>query len=124
VAGVKPATILFSFGPIRSIADLNLLDFLAVELPDKAKDFILEGNDVVESSKRSIVNSMRVYGEIVSSMERNGIEVPIGINVEQLTKSNFKSAVTMLENFEKVIDLQPSEVSEHLKKIDGSLYLG
>ena len=95
------------------------MDFLAVELPDKAKDFILEGNDVVESSKRSIVNSLKVYGEIVSSMERNGIEVPIGINVEQLTKSNFKSAVAMLENFEKVIDLPPSEVSEHLKKIDG-----
>ncbi|MCL6003124.1 MAG: hypothetical protein M1556_05735 [Candidatus Thermoplasmatota archaeon] len=120
VAGVRPATILFSFGPIRSIADLNLLDFLAVELPDKAKDYILESNDLAESSKRSVVNSLRVYGEIVSAIEEREIRVPTGINVEQLTKSNFSSAVTMLENFEKVIDLNGSDVNDYIKKIVSS----
>ncbi|MEM0136396.1 MAG: hypothetical protein QXU18_14415 [Thermoplasmatales archaeon] len=120
IAGVKPATILFSFGPIRSIADLNLLDFLAVELPDKAKDFILENNDVAESSKRSIINSLRVYGEIISSMEKNKIDIPTGVNVEQLTKSNFASSVTMLKNFERVIDLGGSDVGEYLKEVSSN----
>jgi 5,10-methylenetetrahydrofolate reductase len=120
IAGVKPATILFSFGPIRSTADLNLLDFLAVELPDKAKDYILEGNDPAESSKRSVFNSLKVYSDIVTAMEQREIKVPIGINVEQLTKSNFSSSVTMLENFEKMIDLSGSEVEEYAKKFSSS----
>ena len=116
VAGVKPATVLFSFGPVRSIADLNLLDFLAVELPDQAKDYILENNDLSEASKRSTFNSLRVYGEILSAIEDRGIKVPIGVNVEQLTKSNLQSSLTMLENFEKVIDFSGAEVREHLEK--------
>ncbi len=116
IAGVKPATILFSFGPIRSVADLNLLDFLAVELPTKAKDYILEGNDLAEASKRSVFNSLRVYSEIISAVEELQINVPIGVNVEQLTKSNFPSSVIMLENFAKVIDLDAQEVNEYVKK--------
>ncbi|MCL4333146.1 MAG: hypothetical protein M1290_06130 [Candidatus Thermoplasmatota archaeon] len=117
VAGVKPATILFSFGPIRSVADLNLLDFLAVELPVNAKDYILENNSLEEASRRSILNSLRVYGEIVSAIEENDISVPIGVNVEQLTRSNLPSSIAMLENFERVIDLQSSEVKDYLKKV-------
>ena len=120
VAGVKPATVLFSFGPVRSIADLNLLDFLAVELPDRAKDYILENNDLSEASKRSTFNSLRVYSEILSAIEDRGIKVPIGVNVEQLTKSNLQSSLTMLENFEKVIDLSGAEVLEHLERTRGN----
>ncbi len=116
IAGVKPATILFSFGPIRSVADLNLLDFLAVELPTQAKDYILESNDLAEASKRSVFNSLRVYGEIINAVEELQIKVPIGVNVEQLTKSNFPSSVSMLENFAKVIDLDAHEVNEYVKK--------
>ncbi len=120
VAGVKPATVLFSFGPVRSIADLNLLDFLAVELPNKAKDYILENNDLAESSKRSIINSLRVYSEIVSAMDEKGIRVPTGINIEQLTKSNFPSSVSMLENFSKVIEMNGSDVADFVKKYTGN----
>jgi 5,10-methylenetetrahydrofolate reductase len=121
VAGVKPATILFSFGPIRSIADLNLLDFLAVELPDNAKNYILENNDLGEASRRSAINSLRVYSEIISVIEEKHIPVPVGINVEQLTKSNLPSSIVMLENFEKVIDLPATEVKDYLKRISSSL---
>ncbi len=116
VAGVEPATILFSFGPIRSTADLNLLDFLAVELPVSAKDYILENNDLAEASRRSIINSLRVYSEIVTALEEKDIRIPVGINVEQMTKSNLPSSVAMLESFEKIIDLTANEVTDYLNK--------
>ncbi len=118
VAGIRPATILLSFGPIRSTADLNLLDFLAVELPDRAKEYILEPNNLAESSRRSIINSLRVYSEIVSFVEEGKVSVPLGVNVEQLTKSNLQSSIAMLGNFEKVIDLSASDVQDFLRKIE------
>ena len=115
-AEVQPATVLFSFGPVRSVADLNLLDFLAVELPEKAKEYILENTDLAEASRRSVINSVRVYSEILAALEERRIKVPIGINVEQLTKSNFPTSVSMLECFEKVIDLTSSRAADFLSE--------
>ena len=89
-------------------------------MPNKAKDYILENNDLAESSKRSIINSLRVYSEIVATIEEKGIRVPIGINIEQLTKSNFQSSVSMLENFSKIIDMNGSDVADFVKKYTGN----
>jgi len=45
MAGLKPATVILSFAPFKGSADLNLLDFLGVDLPEKARDYIIESND-------------------------------------------------------------------------------
>lgn len=115
VASVEPATILMSFAPIKSISDLNLLDFLAVELPDEAKDYILETESVSQASKNSVLNALRVYKEIVRAIEENDVPVPIGVNVEQLTKSNFSASVSMLQIFEKVIDSSYSDIGAYIE---------
>jgi hypothetical protein len=108
-----------SFAPLKSTADLNLLDFLGVELPEKAMNYILESGNALDASRRSIINSLRIYGEIVSEIEQRNIPVPIGVNVEQLTKSNFQSSISMLDNFEKVIDLSCSEIMEYVSRMKG-----
>lgn len=118
IAGVSASTVVFSFAPLRSVADLNLLDFLAVELPEKARDYVLEGGSIPEASRRSIINSLRVYSDIVSELEERRISVPIGVNVEQLTKSNFSPSISMLEQFEKVIDCPGQEIKEYLQKFE------
>jgi len=118
IADVKPATVIFSFAPLRSVSDLNLLDFLGVDLPENKKIDILEGRDIHKASRRSIYNSIRVFGEIKREMEKREIQVPIGVNVEQLTKSNLPSSVEMLKEFSKVIDLSGQEILDYSETLE------
>ncbi|MEM1613639.1 MAG: hypothetical protein QXP25_01870 [Thermoplasmatales archaeon] len=119
IASVKPATVIFSFAPLRSTQDLNLLDFLGVDLPEEKKVDILEGRDVHAAARRSIYNSIKVFGEIMTEIERSGINVPVGVNVEQLTKSNLQSSVQMLKEFALVIDMTAQEIQAHSEMLRG-----
>ena len=101
-AEVKPATVILSFAPLKSVADLNLLDFLGVDLPDETKDYILENEQVSKAYKRSIKNALDVLKSIRNDKINNYPEINIGINVEQLTKSNMPYSIEMLGEFHKV----------------------
>ena len=103
-ADIAPASIFLSFAPLKSTSDLNLLDFLGVDLPESTKEFILEGDNAKNSSSISIINALKVYADVISTTENEGINVPLGVNVEQLTKSNLSLSLKMLGQFEKIID--------------------
>ena len=117
IADVEPATILLSFAPLKSTADLNLLDFLGVDLPENVKNYILEDVSMAEATHRSLLNALNVYSGVVKALENVKNPVPIGINIEQLTRSNLSSSVKMLGEFSGVIDLQSHGISEHLEKL-------
>jgi len=112
-AGVKPATVLISFAPLKSTADLNLLDFLGVDLPEDTKSRILEDVSIAEATRRSLVNAIRVYGEVLEKLEASDYPVPIGINIEQLTKSNLALSARMLEEFSRIIDMDSGKVMKY-----------
>ena len=103
-AEVSPATVILSFAPLKSVADLNLLDFLGVDLPDETKDYILENEQVSRVYKRSIKNALDVLQVIVKDRKENYPEISIGINVEQLTKSNMPYSIEMLREFHSMIE--------------------
>ena len=66
-AGVDPATVLLSFAPLRSVSDLNLLDFLGVDLPTEAREYILDSGIPSEAPERSIMNAVSIYSDVVES---------------------------------------------------------
>ncbi len=107
VAKIDPATIILSFVPLRNVGDLNLLDFLGVDLPEHKRIEILEGKTTAEAARMSIHNALKVYHDIIEHIENTNLNVPIGINVEQLTKSNFSWSIQMLNEFQEIID-EPS----------------
>jgi len=113
-AGLQPATVLLSFAPLKSTADLNLLDFLGVDIPESIKEHILEEGSIEGASRRSLMNAFSVYRDVLSSLEKSKTKVPIGINIEQLTKSNLPLSVKMLDSFSKVIDLDLEEVIDYV----------
>ena len=115
-AGVKPASILLSFAPLKNSSDLNLLDFLGVEMLVKARDYILEGGGLSDAPKRSVINALRVYRDVAQMVEGKDIEVPAGIDVEQLTRSNFFLSVWMLREFGKAIDSSSAEIGNQIQR--------
>ncbi len=116
-AGIEPATVILSFAPLRGTADLNLLDFLGVDLPYSAESYILEKGESSDAINRSILNSLAIYRKVVAVMEELKSYVPIGINVEQLTKSNLNASVEMLNFFERAIDMKSEEIAELISTI-------
>ena len=102
-AKIEPATIILSFAPLKSVADLNLLDFLGVDLPDETKDYILETEGVSDAYKRSIKNALKVYADIMENKVEFYEKVNLGINIEQLTKSNMPYSLEMLREFYDLI---------------------
>jgi len=112
IADVTPSTVLLSFAPLRSTADLNLLDFLGVELPDKPRNYILESGDPSDSPKRSVINALRVYLDVIEASGRERLEVPLGVNIEQLTRSNFKTSMLMLKEFNDAVDAGGDRVGD------------
>ena len=117
-AGVRPGTIILSFAPLKSTADLNLLDFLGVDLPEKIKSFILEEEGISASSIRSIQNAANVYRGVLETLEKIENRVKVGVNIEQLTKSNLSSSVRMLEYFSKIIDLNRNDLDKMLTEFN------
>lgn len=117
-AGVHPGAIILSFAPLKSTADLNLLDFLGVDLPEKIKSFILEEEGISASSIRSIQNAANVYSGVLETLEKIENRVKVGINIEQLTKSNLSSSVKMLEYFSKIIDLDRNDLDKMLTEFN------
>ena len=108
---------MLSFAPLKSTADLNLLDFLGVDLPERVKESILEGGSIDATAHRSLMNALSVYKEIIASLEKNKVKVPIGVNIEQLTKSNLPLSVSMLDTFARIIDMNSNEVSRYYNKL-------
>ncbi|MFG1520052.1 MAG: hypothetical protein AAE977_06235 [Thermoplasmataceae archaeon] len=119
-ARIEPSTVLLSFAPLKSTADLNLLDFLGVDLPESTKNFILEDVSMTESTHRSLLNALNVYSSVTEALENMDYKVPIGVNIEQLTKSNLPSSVRMLDEFSKVIDLGNVEIKKRISMLQES----
>ena len=115
-AGIKPATILLSFAPLKSTADLNLLDFLGVDLPERIKEKILESGSIDAAAERSLQNALSVYYEVIAALEKGSVSVPIGINIEQLTKSNLPLSVNMLDTFARIIDMDSAALSKYYRQ--------
>ncbi len=118
----KPATVVLSFAPLKSTADLNLLDFLGVDLPESSREYILEDIESVEASKKSILNALKIYSSVLETVETHGLHTPIGINIEQLTKSNLSYSNGMLQEFSKVIDMKSDAITKHVATLDAELH--
>ena len=116
-ADIRPATVLLSFAPLRSVSDLNFLDFLGVELPEEAKHYILDSGEQNDAPERSIINSIRIYTDVVTALSQDGVNIPIGVNVEQLTKTNLVHSLKMLEKFERFIDLDAGNLGDMEKRV-------
>lgn len=100
--GQEPPTIFLSFAPITGKKDAEFLKWLGVEIPDYTEDWILSGNG------RSLDRSVRVAGhvlqDVLAYVDRQGIDVPIGLNVEHIMRYNFEASEILLDQLESLLE--------------------
>lgn len=106
-AGLAPATFLLSVAPLADEGDAEFVRWLGADIPESAERAILNGEEA-SASHRSIDRALAVYQEVRTAAAAQGLEVPIGVNVEQISQRHLASAVAMLVAFAEVVDAPPA----------------
>lgn len=105
-AGLSPAAVVLSVAPIADEGDAEFVRWLGADIPEAAERTILGGDEAL-ASQRSIERALSVFREVRDGAARLGLEVSVGVNVEQISQRHLASAGEMLAAFARLIDDPP-----------------
>ena len=97
-AAIPPATVLLSFVPLADEQDVEFIRWLGADLPDPVEEELLEGEEA-ETLRRSERRALDVWHAVVRTARTEGIEVPLGVNVEQVSSRHLDAAGQLLKEF-------------------------
>ena len=111
-AGVPPAAVLVSVAPVGDEADASFVRWLGADLPEEVERAILEpeGHDI---SARSVQNARELWSAVRAAVVEQGLSVPVGVNVEQLSARHLGAAEQLVEALEPELE-RPSSASDEL----------
>lgn len=92
---VKPRTVLLSFAPVTSKKDIEFLQWLGVAMPAKTKAILEKG--WLGMGFRSVEICEKILKDILTSLKKEDISVPIGLNIEHISRHNFELSFHLLE---------------------------
>jgi len=95
---VRPAAVLVSVAPIADELDAEFIRWLGADIPVAAEREILAGEEE-GAGERSVRHALSVWQEIASGIEPSASEVPLGVNVEQISVRHLATARRMVEAF-------------------------
>jgi 5,10-methylenetetrahydrofolate reductase len=104
-ATIPPATVLLSFAPLADEQDAEFIRWLGADIPEAAERAILEGDDA-EAVRRSEERALEVWATVSRSAREHQLDVPLGVNVEQVSARHLEPAGHLLREF---ADRLPSE---------------
>jgi 5,10-methylenetetrahydrofolate reductase len=102
-AGLRPATVLVSVAPLADEADAEFVRWLGADIPEAMERSILNG-DERGAAGRSVSRALELWAEVRHATSAAALEVPVGVNVEQLSQRHLESAGEMLRAFASAID--------------------
>ena len=97
---VLPRRILLSFAPVSSKKNIDFLKWLGVEIPSQTEKRLT--NKKTSMSDESLEIASEILKDILNNIEKLGITVPIGLNVEHIMSYNFQSSISMLQELSKI----------------------
>ena len=97
-ASLPPAPVLLSTAPLVDEQDAEFVRWLGADVPEAAERAILEG-DEAGAAARSVARSLEVWDELDDRARETGLEVPLGINVEQISARHLEHARSMVAAF-------------------------
>ncbi len=92
--GEPPLTVFISLSTIPSRNIMSTLDRLDVVIPPHVRKRLLQSSDMGRESQRI---ATEVFQEITGHMERNGIDVPIGLHIEQVGVNSGDLSIRLLD---------------------------
>ena len=106
-ASIPPAAVLLSVAPIADDQDAEFVRWLGADLPDSAERAILEGEER-DAARRSVEIAVSVWEDVARMTHSEGLTVPIGVNVEQVSARHLEVAGELLHEFARRIDAPPA----------------
>lgn len=86
--GIAPKRIFLSFAPISKKKDLDFLRWLGVSIPKTVEHELFKAD--IGIGWRSAKIAVNILQEILHFMQEENIQVPLGLNIEHITKHNFE----------------------------------
>jgi 5,10-methylenetetrahydrofolate reductase len=94
-ASLPPAPVLLSFAPLVDEQDAEFVRWLGADVPEAAERAILEG-DEGGAAARTVARALEVWESVSSRARRESVEVPLGVNVEQISARHLEHAHAMV----------------------------
>ncbi len=91
---IAPASVFLSFAAASSAFDVDFLRWLGVEIPEKREAQLKKGGDVAEVLNEAYKS---VLSDVTAFVSKEGINVPIGLNVESISSTNLEDACRVAE---------------------------
>ncbi len=99
----QPAPIFLSFAPITGKKDARFLEWLGVNIPKPAKQWIHAPHArPLERSTRIAEHTLR---DILTHAHDHNLNIPLGINVEHIMRYNFEASEILLQNLQSLLEL-------------------
>lgn len=97
-ASLAPVPVLLSFAPLVDEQDAEFIRWLGVDIPEEVERAILEGEDA-DALGRAVARALDVWESVRSRVATGGVNVPLGVNVEQVSVRHLADARTFLAAF-------------------------
>lgn len=97
---VSPKTLIFTFAPISSKADIDFFSYLGVSVPESVQKQLFK--NFVGIGFRSLDVCANLLEEIYTFIKMEKIEVPVGINISHITKGNFELSFQLYKHLSKL----------------------
>jgi hypothetical protein len=102
-ASLPPAAVLLSVAPLVDEQDAEFARWLGADMPEAAERAILEG-DEQGAAQRSVERALEVWDSVARRSKEAGVEVPLGVNVEQISGRHLEHARTLVGAFAERLD--------------------
>jgi hypothetical protein len=90
----KPLTVFISLATVPTPSILKLLEGLDVSIPPGVKNDLLSSR---EMGRESVKVATEVFMEIITEIDLQGIDVPLGLQVEQIGVNNDRLSLELLD---------------------------
>jgi hypothetical protein len=97
---LTPKRIFLSFAPISTKKDMEFLKWLGVVLPESVEKILFESD--IGVGWRSVKVAKAILNSILAFLYEEGINVPIGLNIEHISRHNFELSKEFIEGLGQV----------------------
>ncbi len=92
--GIAPATVFLSFAAASTPFDLEFIEWLGAEIPDKTETYLLRDSNVGPRISRLYAS---ILSDIRDFVSKNKVDVPLGLNIESISATHLEDACRIAE---------------------------